>query len=157
MIQSPVFSCVPLGLRNQAGLLLFGTKTSRNWAQLLPAESRIFVTGSYFHKSHPGKDLRMQGKNSYAEDGFWWEVYNCAMRTTFKGFTSLLPLAFGCPQFSGVGAFRLLQLSSGTRLRETLGCFIDMRNLVLGLGALSCIPHRVKASSSSIKHRLCSL
>lgn len=69
---------------------------------------------------------------------------------SFKGFTHLLPLAFEYPHFSGLGAFRLLQLSSRIRLRETLECFIDMK-MVLGLHAISCIPHRVKASYSSIK------
>lgn len=54
-----------------------------------------------------------------------------------------------CPHLSGVGAFRP---SSRTGLRETLGCSIDRRKLVLGLDAISCIHHRVKASSSSVKH-----
>lgn len=66
-----------------------------------------------------------------------------------------MPLTFECPSFGGVGAIRLAKLSSRTRLRETLGFSIDIKNLVLGLDAILRIPPRVKASSSSIKHMGC--
>lgn len=62
----------------------------------------------------------------------WWEVCVCVRRPAYKGFASLLPLAFGCPHSSGVGATRLLQLSSrireGGSLREALRCFMDVKS-----------------------------
>lgn len=59
---------VPVGLRNQAGLLLSRTEASRNWAWPLSAESTIFVTGSHCHKSYPDEELKDRGKE-FIEDG----------------------------------------------------------------------------------------